>query len=101
MRGFSSVRWRPRLIARATLLAVALTVGTMGAWTIARADSCDEPNDSPPSACKLSADSQVEGFIESFGDVDLYAIDLPDAANLRVDMNPPGSRWQRARPTRR
>jgi hypothetical protein len=54
------------------------------------ADACDEPNDSESAACKLAPDSQVEGFIESFADVDLYTVELPDAATLRVDMVPPG-----------
>ncbi|MFN0072888.1 MAG: PPC domain-containing protein [Chloroflexota bacterium] len=57
---------------------------------IGHADLCAEPNDSPPAACRLSPDTQVEGFIESFGDVDLYALELGEGANLRIDMVPPG-----------
>lgn len=68
----------------AVLVGVVFSVGT------ARADICDEPNDRPQSACRLAPNTQVEGFIESFSDVDLYAVDLASGANLRVDMIPPG-----------
>jgi hypothetical protein len=69
---------------------MALGISSLAVGQSALADACNEPNDSESGACKLAPDAQVEGFIESFADIDLYAVDLPDAANLRVDMVPPG-----------
>lgn len=56
----------------------------------ARGDVCDEPNDQPSSACLLAPDQPVQGHIESFPDIDMYALEVPTGVNLRVDLDPPG-----------
>lgn len=53
-------------------------------------DPCGEPNDISGAPCPLDQDVEIQGFIDSFGDADAYAIEVAAGSNLRVDMLPPG-----------
>src|SRR6266511_5451613 len=82
------------MLTMARVLILVLIVGSTAmpkSSALAQDDPCPEPNGAAENACHLDPDVQVQGFITGLEDVDLYALDVAQGANVRVDMVPPGN----------
>jgi hypothetical protein len=78
-----------RFLGLISVVVAALILGVASAY--AGDDPCAEPNDQGGSPCTLEPDREVQGFIDSFDDWDVYAINVQgNGGTLRVDMTPPG-----------
>jgi hypothetical protein len=78
-----------RFLGLISVLLAALILGVASAH--AGDDPCAEPNDQSGNPCALTANTEVQGFLGSFDDWDVYAINVrANGGMLRVDMIPPG-----------
>lgn len=78
-----------RFLGLISVVLAAVILGVASAY--AGEDPCAEPNDQSGTPCELSAGTEVQGFLESFDDWDVYAIKVQaNGGTLRVDMTPPG-----------
>jgi hypothetical protein len=78
-----------RFLGLISVVVAALILGVASAY--AGEDPCPEPNDDSGTPCQLAPETQLQGFIESFDDWDVYAINVQaNGGVLRVDMTPPG-----------
>ncbi|MFN0074651.1 MAG: hypothetical protein ACKVVP_24475 [Chloroflexota bacterium] len=78
-----------RFLGLISVVIAALVLGAASAY--AGDDSCQEPNDQSGVPCSLAADTELQGFLDTYEDWDLYAINVQaGGGTLRIDMIPPG-----------
>ncbi|MFO0702256.1 MAG: hypothetical protein U0236_23900, partial [Nitrospira sp.] len=54
--------------------------------SLAQADPCPEPNDTPANACDLTPGAPVRGILDRLEDVDAYRVQVPTDSIIQLDL---------------